>query len=373
MRNDTKKWDYIFISSNRPNPRSIEKCQTAINAGKKLALVYLERPEAHLKSNALTTCDILPFPVKFQKIQPIRLVEMFRFYQWLKNHIFPYATKNCTIYIDSALDILTVAILADQDHHKFRYAVRDLHSIQIDKSFLSFVIRNFEKFLLKRVNKLILTNEEFYRQYYRYIYTGEFCVIENYPNIDFWKNFVREKRKSVFVIGYIGIIRYMRCLKALVEATKILRKKGCNIVLKFAGGGAIEELMEFAGNPSWIEYLGPYDNNTIKEIYKDVDLSFSVYDPAVKNVRYAMPNKFYESILNGIPILVAKGTVLEKRVSEIGIGTSSDPYDANVMSDILQEAYNGEGWFVKAENALKNVDTITQAQYDKVINKAVVG
>ena len=35
--------------------------------------------------------------------------------------------------------------------------------------------------------------------------------------------------------------------------------------------------------------------------------------PQKKNVRYAMPNKFYESILNGIPILVANGTVLGKK------------------------------------------------------------
>ena len=151
------------------------------------------------------------------------------------------------------------------------------------------MLRNVEKILLKRVNKLVLTTNEFYNQYYMGIYNGDFCVVENYPNIDFWKGFVREKRRTEFVIGYVGIIRYMQCLKTLVEAVKILRKQGCNVVLKFAGGGAIEELMEFAGTPSWIEYVGVYDNSTIREIYKDIDLSYAVYDPAKKKctVRYA--------------------------------------------------------------------------------------
>lgn len=372
MKKNLAKWDYVFICSNKPAPRSIEKCKAAIDAGKHLVIVYLERPDCLLQLSQINSCDIRPFPVNFRKLEPKRLIDMFRFYRWLKTRILSLATKDCELYVDS-LDLLAVATLAGKGQRTFRYEVRDLNSAQIEATFLSLFIKNIESFLLKRVDKLILTSTEYYQQYYKHIYHNQYEVVENYPNINFWYDFTRKKRENEFVIGYVGVIRYLPCLKTLIEATKILREKECNIVLKFAGGGAVEELKEFAGTPSWIEYLGAYDNNTIKAIYQDVDLSFSVYDTAVKNVLYAMPNKFYESILNGIPILVAKGTFLEKRVKEIGIGTSSDSYDVNEMAEILLEAYYNDGWFRKAKTALKKIKKITQEEYDKTITKALIG
>lgn len=372
MGNNDSRWNYVFVCSNRPAPRSIEKCQAVIQTGKRLVLVYIDRPGNQLKLTEISKCDVRRFSVSFRQVELRRLYDMFLFYRWLKKNIFSYATRDCDVYID-ALDLLFIVTLIGKGNHTFRYEVRDLNSKQIERSLISLFIKNIERFLLMRVDRLILTSYEFYLQYYKDIYKKKYAIVENYPNIGFWNDFTRINRNNEFVIGYVGVIRYLKCIGTLVEAVKILRDKKCSIVLKFAGSGAVDELKKFAGTPPWIEYIGPYNNSSIKDIYKDVDLSFAVYDPAVKNVRYAIPNKFYEAILTGIPILVAKGTFLEKRVKELGIGTSTDPYNANLMADIIFEAYNNDGWFVNALDAFKKLHRMKQFQYDELVTEAVVG
>jgi len=360
------------MCSNVPAPRSIEKCNAAIAAGRRVALIYLDRPGSLLRRGSVNACDIRPFPVTFRKVQWERLTEMRRFYRWLKAEILPSTTPDCDVYFDS-LDLLAIAKLAGKGRRTFRYEVRDLNAVQIERGTLPFLVRNLERLLLRNVDKLILTCDEYYQQYYQRIYPRQYEIVENYPSIASWNDFIAEKRPGSFVIGYVGVIRYLRCLKTLVAAARILREKGLPVVLKFSGGGAIEELKAFAGSPEWIEYTGPFDGSEITEIYRDVDLSFSVYDPAVKNVRYAMPNKFYESILAGIPILVAKGTFLEKRVLEAGIGTSTDPYSPQTMAGILQEACHRKGWFRNSVQALKQTTRITQEEHDATVRRAVVG
>ena len=76
-------------------------------------------------------------------------------------------------------------------------------------------------------------------------------------------------------------------------------------------------------------FHGPFTNPTdLPAIYSDVDLLLSTYDARFDNVRYAEPNKIYESIYFETPIIVSEGTYLSQRVSDAGIG-----YSVNAMND----------------------------------------
>jgi glycosyltransferase involved in cell wall biosynthesis len=68
--------------------------------------------------------------------------------------------------------------------------------------------------------------------------------------------------------------------------------------------------------------------NDLPEIYAKTDLVLSTYDVENENVRFAEPNKIYESIYFRTPIIVSSGTYLAEKVNEIGIG-----YDIDAMKD----------------------------------------
>lgn len=72
-------------------------------------------------------------------------------------------------------------------------------------------------------------------------------------------------------------------------------------------------------------FHGRFSNPTdLPNIYSRTDILVSIFDLEPENWLYAEPNKLYDAIYFKTPILVAKGTFLEKRVLEMGIGYSID-------------------------------------------------
>ena len=66
----------------------------------------------------------------------------------------------------------------------------------------------------------------------------------------------------------------------------------------------------------------------LPEIYSSIDVVVATYDTKFENVRYAEPNKIYESIYFETPIVVSSGTFLADKVKRLGIG-----FDINAMYD----------------------------------------
>ena len=73
-----------------------------------------------------------------------------------------------------------------------------------------------------------------------------------------------------------------------------------------------------------------------------MDCVFAVYDADNPNVRIALPNKLYESILCELPIIVAKGTYLEELVKEWGVGVSVSHKDVNELAEALKMLMNNQ-------------------------------
>lgn len=84
-------------------------------------------------------------------------------------------------------------------------------------------------------------------------------------------------------------------------------------------------------------FHGPFTNPVdLPGIYSGIDLVLSTYDIRYDNVRYAEPNKIYESIFFEVPIIVSRGTYLEKRVSETGVGYSIDALNDTEVRNFIK-------------------------------------
>lgn len=369
------KWNYLFVCSNIPSPRSMEKVKHIVNSNRKVALIYMARPTILIKMETIEGCDIIKYKAKFRKVDFWRIITFFRLIFWFRFKIFRLTCKNSDIYLDS-LDLLAAAQIASIGKtFRFRYEVRDLNSIQIDKGILSKGIRMIESFFLKKVNMLVLTCDEYYKYYYKYFYKGKHILVENWPALQIFKDFIRDENNGEFIIGYIGVIRYLPCISSLITAVEYLRRHGLNIKIKFAGGGDIDIVKKLF--PESVKncavFIGSFNyEEEITKLYKNIDLNFAVYDVSVKNVRYAMPNKYYESILTGIPIIVSEGTFLQKKVKETGIGTSVNCRDKKKMVKKIRDAYFNRGWYKNALETIKSVDIPKETELVKKIDIALM-
>lgn len=110
-----------------------------------------------------------------------------------------------------------------------------------------------------------------------------------------------------------------------------------------AGDGPdLEYIRKLADGRKDVILLGRYDYTEIANIYACVDCIFAVYDADLPNVKIAFPNRLYEAIQCGLPLIVAKGTKLAELVENLGIGFAVDHASFEEIKEILIKLMNRE-------------------------------
>ena len=121
-------------------------------------------------------------------------------------------------------------------------------------------------------------------------------------------------------------------MKMLIDASE-----RCGINILFAGASLDNEIEEIIKSKKNIKYFGKYDyNSEIAKLYGQVDCIYSVYDADMNNVKVALPNKLYESILCELPIIVAKGTYLAVLVEKMGVGIAVSHKDERELEQVIR-------------------------------------
>jgi succinoglycan biosynthesis protein ExoL len=360
--------DYLFISSSEPSPVMMDRINITIANGYNPLYVNWNRNQFYLLNDFL---DKTEFDKKTYNIgrvtNPIlRFWKLVKFIFWLKYELKNSLKKGSICYCDSFDLLFSILLINKSLKLEIRYGVEDLNKFQLRSDVIGYLFRRLENVMLKKVDSLILTSDQFWYKYYEKLGIKKYIIVENVPRELVWHDFNRKKNNNKFVIGYVGIIRYFKCMTILIEAIRVLKDEGLNVEVLFCGGGDdLDKLKVFCAEDSFVKFEGPYNYvQDIKNIYSGIDLIYCVYDTSYLNVRYAMPNKFYESIISKIPILVSRNTYLEKRTKVIGIGTSVDYNDEIEMINTLKDAILKKGWYEDAEKKLQISDELVNYYFN---------
>jgi glycosyltransferase involved in cell wall biosynthesis len=122
-------------------------------------------------------------------------------------------------------------------------------------------------------------------------------------------------------IVYVGILSKGRFLK---EISNFIINNS-HVELHIGGFGEYSQyFQELAGDYENIYFYGkiPYEQTILLE--KSCDIITAIYDPDVKNHYYAAPNKFYEALMLGKPVIMVKNTGMSDLVSKYDIGEVID-------------------------------------------------
>ncbi|PKL62604.1 MAG: glycosyltransferase WbuB [Methanomicrobiales archaeon HGW-Methanomicrobiales-2] len=229
------------------------------------------------------------------------------------------------------LDTYVPAILAAK--MKRKKIVYDIFDFYADLVTLPSSVRNcvatLDSFLMRFADTVIVVDPSRLRQIGREMDPSVY-IIYNSPE-DFPASFtmdVQKKRWNPFKIFYAGVLGEGRDFE-----TAILAAKGVEgIQIEFAGFGChaehIEALSEQEPNVMYIGTI-PYDRVIQKTLQSD--MLFALYDPDVPNNRYASPNKLFEAMMCGKPILVSDGTAMADIVREENCGLVVSYGDINAV------------------------------------------
>lgn len=187
-------------------------------------------------------------------------------------------------------------------------------------------------------------------RFFKELYSSKFkqIVIENKTQFEFTP-------KNVYIhnplnISYIGLVRYRDILYNLIEAAKQLQDK---IVVRICGGGQdLEEVKDYAKSVNNVFFTGRYSFEEIPLLYTECDVVWAAYPNKDYNVKYAISNKFHESIMNRVPGIYSRNTKLGDYVEKEKIGYTVNPYSVNEIIDLIESIISDPDGIVRRSKKL---------------------
>lgn len=182
------------------------------------------------------------------------------------------------------------------------------------------IFASFEKLLITKARFVIVPSES------RIDNTLEKCrdkvvVIYNTPE-DVCRNSIDGCFRGTYERGrlklaYFGVLSQDRFIKQLCEAVRNNDK----LELDIGGYGALQEFVEEASKScKRIKFFGSVPYEDVLRIQAASNLLVAMYDPSITNNANAAPNKLYEAMMLGKPIIVAKGMGIDEFVEDNRIG-----------------------------------------------------
>ncbi len=322
----------LFFLSHQPNPRFVKQINFLAKKNK-VSLAYFQRITlANLDSSIDGSIIRQNFGSIPNASSPVKRIWIY--IKTIKNMRKLIKANAYDIILLNNLDMLLLYVFSrfnffrKKDKTKLVIEISDLREYVFGHSFLAKRLRSLEKYLYQKyIDKLIVTSEKYYTYHFKKFFTKDVFVLENKllsQEIKKTDAFLRTQNIHKTIIGIVGLLLRKDEYIKLFETYK----NHDNVEIHVHGKGYYQNIVEdYAAKYENIKYFGAYNAFTdTQRIYATLDIIYLIYDIHQQslNNRLALPNKLYECMYYGIPLLCSKGTYLEEKVKEYGVGTSID-------------------------------------------------
>lgn len=181
---------------------------------------------------------------------------------------------------------------------------------------LKSLISYLDDFVMEHADKIIICLENRIEQIKKRP-NPDIVVIHNTPERKLIKvNKVNKTNKVKLV--YVGVLQKGRLLEEMLD----IAINDSELELHIAGFGILSDKIEnIARNNENIKFYGKVSYDKTLELEANCDIITAIYDPSIPNHRYAAPNKFYEALMLGKPLIVVENTGIDKIVNKYKIGS----------------------------------------------------
>lgn len=206
--------------------------------------------------------------------------------------------------------------------------------------FLGKIVEKIDTTIMNNVNALIICTEKRKKQICKSS-PKKLEVIHNTPSKYKIADNTMNLRESKVKIAYVGILSSGRFLEELVQ---IVRKYP-NYELHIGGFGKLEKkLLEASKENNNIIFYGKLPYEKTLELENSCDIMTAIYNPKVSNHYYAAPNKFYEALMLGKPLIMVKNTGMSDIVEQNRIGEVIDFNIESLETAILKLVKRKNEW-----------------------------
>lgn len=181
-------------------------------------------------------------------------------------------------------------------------------------------IERFDHWVMDK-SKIVIVCTENRREQIQYAEQDKVIVIHNAPPMVNCSSEQFGHDSSVIKLVYVGILQEGRLLRELLAEVESNTK----LELDIAGFGQLESVVKsYSLRVNRIRYYGQVPYDRALELESCADVMLALYDPEIPNHKYAAPNKFYEALMFGKPLIVTKGIGIDRIIEDEGFGVSVD-------------------------------------------------
>lgn len=301
----------------------------------------------------------------------------FLFYAELNLRIFFFLLlHNSDVFYSNDLDTLLGNFLASRIKNK--PLVYDSHEYftempELTNRFAKIFWEKLEAFLLPKL-KYTITVCESIKEIYNKKYNVDFQVIRNVS-----KQFPQNKHigrkelnlpqdKAIIILQGAGINKD-RGVEELIEAMDYLREV---FLIILGGGDQMEELKKMAKDKvqkNQILFLPRMEYQEMMAYTKVADLGLSLEKNTNLNMEYSLPNKLFEYIQAGIPVLSTALTQKKQLIQKYKIGELIEKTEPLLLAQKIKDMLFNEN---KRKQWEKNVATASKELVWKVEKKKLI-
>jgi len=187
-----------------------------------------------------------------------------------------------------------------------------------------YIFKKMEKFTIEQSDETIICEPERIEQIPYKLNRKELVVpnIPSFTDVSFLKyDDTYEFKEKKIVVSYVGGFNGYRLLDELLD---IAEKGIINLLIAGYGSPEIEKRCNTADALPNIKYFGKVAYKDGLNIMFNSQLIYAMYSKSNPNHYYAAPNKYYEAMMLGKPILTTKGISLGTKVTTNKIGYAID-------------------------------------------------
>lgn len=331
MNNSQKPVAFLSVSNDLSTDQRLAKiCQTFLKAGYQVRVIGRKLPQS------------LPFSPKDYQATRMNLI-------WTKGPLF-YAELNFRLFFilmfkrydvlyANDLDTLPANYLASlfrrkkiiYDSHEYFTEVPELQSRKRVKACWTLI----EKSILPHLKDAFTVCDSIAEAYHQK-YGLKMKVMRNVPALNLYKDNKAYQPENKIII-YQGSLNMGRGLEKLFQAMKHLPEAQ----LWIFGGGDLEDELRLKANEcrlcKQITFFGKLPFESLREYTRQASLGVSMEENIGLNYYYALPNKLFDYMQAGVPVLVSPFPEMKKLVEHYQIGTTCDSSTPEELADHLRD------------------------------------
>lgn len=316
----------LFLRSNPVDPDSrVEKEVTALSkAGHKVTIFAWDRSKNHDLEGTIELFGGYQIEVYRIGIQSAfsagfkkNLMPLARFQKEIWKFIRKHK-QNFDVIHACDFDTAFAAFCSKPHECKFIYDVFDYYVDSFSvPGLLRSMVERVDTYMLNHSDAVIICTEERVHQL-RYAHPRKLVTIHNTPMKADDLNRIENTEHKNIKIAYVGILSYGRNILETCEFVSANKQYELHI----GGFGILESaIKEYADKNNNIHFYGKLSYSDTLKLERQCDILIAFYDPDVPNHKYAAPNKFYEALMLGKPVIMAEGTGMSEVVRQKDIGS----------------------------------------------------